>query len=163
MPDDKSPSSDARNELAYTPKERVTDIGGNVKKRKSESPTTATRQNTIGDIHEDSDDEDPATPTGEQAPVNTPEANSGTVSSTRVAQEQGNVNRVYKAKAPARIPSTDIGQHARCQESGMGRSQSGTKKSISPEKENVNGQRSQNRVGDIEGLSLRTSMDSITR
>lgn len=87
MPDDKSPSGDARNELAYTPKERVTDIGGNVKKRKSESPTTATRQNTIGDIHEDSDDEDPATPTGEQAPVNTPEANSGTVSSTRVAQE----------------------------------------------------------------------------
>ena len=57
------------------------------RKRKSESPTTATRQNTIGDIHEDSDDEDPATPTGEQAPVNTPEANSGTVSSTRVAQE----------------------------------------------------------------------------
>ena len=104
-----------------------------------------------------------STPTGEQAPINTPEANSGTVSSTRVAQEQGNVNRVYKAKAPARIPSTDIGQHARCQESGMGRSQSGTKKSISPEKENVNGQRSRNRVGDIEGLSLRTSMDSITR
>ena len=31
--DDKSPSSDARNELAYTPKERVTDIGGNVKKK----------------------------------------------------------------------------------------------------------------------------------
>ena len=32
VPDEKSPSSDARNELAYTPKERVTDIGGNVKK-----------------------------------------------------------------------------------------------------------------------------------
>lgn len=26
VPDDKSPSGDARNELAYTPKERVTDI-----------------------------------------------------------------------------------------------------------------------------------------
>ena len=33
VPDDKSPSGDARNELAYTPKERVTDIGGNVKKK----------------------------------------------------------------------------------------------------------------------------------
>ena len=33
VPDDKSPSGDARNELAYTPKERVTAIGGNVKKK----------------------------------------------------------------------------------------------------------------------------------
>ena len=45
-PDDKSPSSAARNELAYTPKGRVTDIGGNVKKNPSGS---AKALNTQGD------------------------------------------------------------------------------------------------------------------
>ena len=36
-----------------------------------------------------------ATPTGEQAPINTPEANSGTVSTTNIAQEKDNVKEKF--------------------------------------------------------------------
>ena len=63
--------------------------------------------------------------------------------------EVNRIHKVDKTKIPARIPSTDISRHSRYQESGMGRSQSGTNESVSRGKENVNGQFSLSPVGKV--------------